>query len=290
MRHSGVSTALAAMGGTVPGPIAVLQADDLVELTSTLDHFSRVGFRTILLMVPVAMDMSGVDVTAPGLHVIDYDPKSTDPLATSVNQVIAAAAGQWIYAGYSGEYLFYPFCETRSVVEMLTFHTEERRTAMLATVVDLYAADLRAAPNGVSRSDAHFDTQGYYALTRKSEADGWAPLDRQLDIYGGLRRRFEEHVPWTRRRIDRIALFQAMPGLRMAADFTLSDPEMNTHASPWHHNLTAAVCSFRTAKALRTNPGSRDVISSFHWQHSAPFRWHSQQLLDLGLMEPGQWF
>jgi hypothetical protein len=26
------------------------------------------------------------------------------------------------------------------------------------------------------------------------------------------------------------------------------------------------------------------------WHNSAPFEWHSQQLLDLGLMEPGQWF
>jgi hypothetical protein len=65
---------------------------------------------------------------------------------------------------------------------------------------------------------------------------------------------------------------------------------MNTYACPWHNNLTAAVCSFRTAKALRTNPGSRDAIQTFDWHNSTPFAWHSQQLMDLGLMEPGQWF
>ncbi len=48
--------------------------------------------------------------------------------------------------------------------------------------------------------------------------------------------------------------------------------------------------SFRTAKALRTNPGSRDAIATFHWHNSVRFGWNSQQLMDLGLMEPGQWF
>jgi hypothetical protein len=136
----------------------------------------------------------------------------------------------------------------------------------------------------------HFDGAGYYSLTRRDEAADWAPLDRQVDLFGGLRWRFEEHVPWTRRRIDRISLFRAKPGLRMLPDFTLSDAEMNTCNSPWHNNLTAAVCSFRTAKALRTNPGSRAAIQQFMWRNSVKFEWNSQQLMNLGLMEPGQWF
>jgi hypothetical protein len=65
---------------------------------------------------------------------------------------------------------------------------------------------------------------------------------------------------------------------------------MNTYSCEWHNNLTAAVCSFRAAKALTTNPGSTHAIKSFHWHNSIPFEWHSRQLLDLGLMEPGQWF
>ncbi|MCB1328747.1 MAG: hypothetical protein KDK28_04485, partial [Maritimibacter sp.] len=59
---------------------------------------------------------------------------------------------------------------------------------------------------------------------------------------------------------------------------------------PWHHNLTAAIVSFRTAKALKTNPGSTYDIKTFRWRNSVPLEWSSQQLLDLGLMEPGQWF
>ncbi len=111
-----------------------------------------------------------------------------------------------------------------------------------------------------------------------------------MDFFGGLRWRFEEHVPWNRRRIDRIALFKTKQGLQLRSDHTFTDEEYNTYSCPWHHNLTAAICSFRAAKALKTNPGSRDQISDFRWRNSVPFEWHSQQLLDLGLIEPGQWF
>jgi len=31
-------------------------------------------------------------------------------------------------------------------------------------------------------------------------------------------------------------------------------------------------------------------IPTFHWHQSVKFDWSPQQLMDLGLMEPGQWF
>ena len=66
--------------------------------------------------------------------------------------------------------------------------------------------------------------------------------------------------------------------------------EYNTYSCPWHHNLTAAIPSFRVAKALASNPGSRQSIRDFTWRNSEAFLWNSQQLMELGLMEPGQWF
>ena len=159
----------------------------------------------------------------------------------------------------------------------------------LTYVVDLYAADLTTNPDAVSIEDAMLDRSGYYALGRL-DPESNVPHERQLDFFGGLRWRFEEHIPAARRKIDRIALFRAKPGLRLRPDFTFSDEEYNTYSCPWHHNITTAVVSFRTAKALRTNPGSRYDIHDFKWRNTVPFEWHSQQLMDLGLMEPGQWF
>ena len=38
------------------------------------------------------------------------------------------------------------------------------------------------------------------------------------------------------------------------------------------------------------NPGSREQVRDMTWRNSHRFDWTSQQLMDLGLMEPGQWF
>lgn len=268
------------------GPIAVILFEDAVEVASTLDHALRAGFRTVLALSPEPL---ALEIPRERVRPLIFDTRRPNAHVTAVNAVNdAVPAGTWLYYGYNAEYLFYPFSEQRRVGEMLAFHTEERRASMLAYVVDLYAPDLRKFPDAVSIEHAMFDRTGYYALGRK-DADG-ALLERQLDFHGGLRWRFEEYLPEDRRRIDRIALFRARPGLRLLPDHRFNHQEYNTYSCPWHHNLTAAIASFRVAKALVRNPGSRDEIASFVWRNSHEFRWNAQQLMDLGLMEPGQWF
>ena len=289
MRHSSLAAFLdrqrSSAGG---GPLSLVLGEDDVEIDSTLAHQLKCGFRDVVLLAPEGVRVD--EALEPRVHVIRHDVFAEGALVAAVNQAIAALPGTWLHYCHNAEYLFFPFCETRTVREMLAFHAEERREAMLTYVIDLYAGDLGAAPNAVSRDDAWLDRSGYYALARKDPANDWQPKERQLDFFGGLRWRFEEHIPHARRRIDRISLFKARPGVTLLPDFTLSDEEMNTYSCRWHHNLTAAVCSFRTAKALRTNPGSRHAIPTFRWPNSVRFDWHSQQLMDLGLMEPGQWF
>ena len=267
------------------GPVAIIVVEDLVEVDTTIRHHQFAGFREIIVLAPDALVLT--DTLEKNIRRVPYDTGAQSAAIAGINRIAAAAPGIWFYYCYNAEYLFFPFSDTRTVGEMLTFHDEERRDAMLTYVVDLYAGDLGEFPDAVSLEDAHLDRSGYYALARKRDGK---PLDRQLDFHGGLRWRFEEHVPKARRKIDRISLFKARPGVELREDHTFTDEEFNTYACPWHHNLTAAVCSFRTAKALRTNAGSRFDIDSFLWHNSTPFEWHPQQLLDLGLMEPGQWF
>lgn len=270
------------------GPVALILAEDAVEVGSTLRHHQAAGFVSLILLAhpEVALDPA-LEAT---IHRIDHDVHAEDALVTAVNRLNEAAPGIWLYYCYNAEYLFHPFCETRNIRELLTFHGEERRDAVLSYVIDLYADDLDRFPNAVSLERAHLDKSGYYALGRPDPLNHNHPRERQLDFFGGLRWRFEEHVPPTRRKIDRIALFRSRPGLVLRPDYTFNDEELNTYACAWHHNITTAVVSFRTAKALRTNAGSMFDITSFTWRNSVPFAWHSQQLFDLGLMEPGQWF
>lgn len=270
------------------GPVAIILAEDNCELDATLRHHLDLGFGRVILLAGEEIVVS--PALADRIDRIETDAFAENALVNAVNLLAQGLPGEWIYYCFNAEFLFFPFCETRSIRDMLTFHSEERRDAMLSYVVDLYSCDLDRHPNAVSLEGAHLDRAGYYALARKDPERGWAEKERQMDFFGGLRWRFEEHVPWTRRKIDRVSLFRSGRGARLLPDFTFSDEEMNTYACPWHHNLTAAICSFRTAKALRTNPGSRSEIRSFRWHSSEPFRWNSQQLMDLGLMEPGQWF
>ncbi|RYG90610.1 hypothetical protein EU803_11440 [Loktanella sp. IMCC34160] len=271
------------------GPVALLLIEDGVEIASTLRHNIDAGFKKVIAFgspdIPFPKGMEELVVR------VDHDLSAEGAMEAVINGCIEAAPrGTWLYYSYNAEYLFHPFCEHRNIAEMLAFNTEERRDTVLTYVVDLYAGDLDSNPSAVCLDDAYLDKSGYYALARPDPANHNHPKERQLDFFGGLRWRFEEHIPAPRRRIDRVSLFRSKPGLRILPNHTFNDEEYNTYACPWHHNLTAAVCSFRTAKALKRNPGSTYDIQTFRWHNSATFTWHSQQLLDLGLMEPGQWF
>lgn len=273
------------------GPLAIILIEDDKAVAATLSHHLARGFRHILALSdrPLTLTEAELAPLAGKVTNLILNTRRPDAHVDAVNAVIAAVPeATWLYYCYNAEFLFYPFCEARSVGEMLGFHTEERRTAMLSYVVDLYAGDLKQHPDAVDLAQPLFDRTGYYALGRKGP-DGH-PLERQLDFHGGLRWRYEELLPPDRRRIDRIALFKAAPGLRLLPDHRFSVEEYNTYSCPWHHNITAAIASFRVAKALVGNPGSRDHVHDMTWRNSHPFRWHSEQLMELGLMEPGQWF
>lgn len=242
------------------GPIAILLVEDEVEAQASLDHMARVGFATIVAMAPEAVPLTqpeGATMIRVGWR---NDAQGAVPAA--VNAVAQKGPGLWMHYCFNAEYLFFPFCETRTVGEMLAFHTEERRPAMLTYVVDLYTDDPKGA-GAVARGRAHLDASGYFAEARVDPANRDHPMDRQLNFFGGLRWRFEEHVPPQRRRIDRVGLFRAAPGVDLRDDHTFSEPEYNTFACPWHHNLTATICSFRAAKAMMRNAGSRDSIDTF---------------------------
>ncbi|APG48260.1 glycosyltransferase family 2 protein [Phaeobacter porticola] len=289
MMHSSLEEFLGSIRKSLQkGPVALIFVEDRIEIATTLRHHLDLGFTEIVALMPDAFDIP-YDLEE-RVHRVPYDCSKRTAVFAAINKVIEAATpGCWLYYCYNAEYLFYPFCETRSVGELLRFHAEERRDAMLNYVIDLYAADLETTPNGVSLETAHLDKSGYYAQARTDPKTGH-PLDRQLDFYGGVRWRYEEHIPVASRKIDRISLFRARPDLSLSEDHRFNRAEYNTYACPWHHNLTAAICSFRTAKALKRNPGSSFEIDSFCWHNSTSFDWHSRQLLDLGLMEPGQWF
>jgi hypothetical protein len=269
------------------GPIALIFAEDEVELASTILHHTKLGFmKTIIFSKSMpALPTEVQDRIAP----VYVDLFNAPDVSTIINKISTLTSNQWIYFCYNAEYLFFPFCETRSIAELLNFHSEERRAAMLTYVVDIYFKDPLTSGEVISRNKAQLDKAGYFA-TARVDPKTHQPMDHQLDFFGGLRWRFEEYVPYSQRKIDRISIFKASKGLNISKNYTFNNQEYNTYACRWHNNLTAAIISFRAAKALMNNPNPKSEIKDLFWEHSTPFKWQSSQLLDLGLIEPGQWF
>ncbi len=265
------------------GPHALIFCEDDVEIQSTVDHVLGLGFKTALVFGEFLPDLSNEKVMS-----VNCAFTGQRDVSKLINKIIPLVPGQWLHYCFNAEYLFFPFSESRTIGELLTFCTEERRESVLTFTVDLYARYLWDDKNATNREQAYFDRSGYFATSRQ---DQWGNnLDRQLDFFGGLRSRFEEFVPATRRKIDRVSIFKAKQGLKIGADHTFNDEEMNTFACPWHNSPTASIASFRTAKALKRNPSSTFEIESFYWHGSEEFKWNAQQLMEAGLMEPGQWF
>lgn len=282
MMHHALDHFLKHKGADMLAPVAVILAEDPVELDSTIAHFRKLGFASIIAIGAVENAEP-----AENLHLIPAELDGLADSVTALNQIIKAAPGKWIAYSFNAEYLFFPHCETRSITDAITFMEEERRTSVFTYAIDLYPQDLSVHRTGVDLETAHLDSSGYYGLER---FDGPEIQERQFDIFGGLRWRFEEHIPWEKRRIDRISLFKCEKGLEIGPELRLNIPEMNTIACEWHNNMTMAIASFRVAKTLMHNPGSADAIDSFTWGGSTEFAWTSRQLLELGFLETGQWF
>lgn len=263
-----------------PGPVAVVLAEDGAEIASTVAHCRALGFAAVLLMRPAALALP------PAAWLVQADGLCAGRAAAArlVTALQRPLAGRWMHVAFNAEYLFFPWCETRSVGDLCAFMEEERRASVHGMVIDLYPASLDAAPLGVDRDNACLDALGYYAFSREDEA-GFP----HAEIHGGLRWRFAEHLP-AGTRLDRPALHVARPGLAMDADLHLSEPELNAVSCPWHNNVTAAIASFRAAKALARNPASAAAIDGFAWEGTRRFTWTARELLDHGFMEAGQWF
>lgn len=279
MSQNGLSEMQSIVNLVGPGPIAFIRDEDGVKLSSTIAHLRLLGFPNIVVIGHTAPTIETDFIFA----LIHPSKETTEYLNALMDQL----EGRWIYFGHNAEYLYFPFCEGRSIMDAAQFIEEERRESVFSTTVDLYQSDIDRNDQNNNRGDAYFDVDGYFS---KDRFEGQTRLDRQVEIYGGLKWRFAEHIDWTRQRIDRICFFKARRGLRLDQRGLFNDPEMNTISCPWHENMTFCVASYRVAKSLMNNPGSTYEIESFLWDRSKKFEWSSQQLMELGLMEPGQWF
>jgi len=273
------------LGKLLPGAVAIVLVEDGIGLMDTILHTEKIGFRNIIFVSqtqPVLVCHENLSIN---IYWFSIPSHSREANLKALNNLVSQLSGRWVYYCFNAEFLFFPFQEHRSIDDLTQFMEEERRSHIFAYVIDIYTAKMDEKT--LDTDNVFMDSSGYYAMDRF--VDG-VSQDRQIEVFGGLKWRYSEHIPWESQRIDRVPFFKAQNGLTIDNQLRLSEPEMNTYSCPWHHNVTCAIASLRTAKSLRRNPGSSAVIDNFMWGQSIPFDWTSKQFMELGMMEPGQWF
>ena len=137
------------------------------------------------------------------------DIANADSRAAVINKLIAHAAGRWMLTCFNGEFLFYPYHESRRIQDFTEFLSWERRPAAMGYAVDIYSDALRREEDAFSLQDVYFDTEGWYGFERG---------EQQAEVFGGLGWRFEEFTPRDMTRVNRPALFWADPAVRIRSD------------------------------------------------------------------------
>lgn len=276
MRYSSLDEGLTALKQDPARPTAVILCETSFLLTETADHLTDAGFERLVAIGPGAEAAPD----RPNIIAAPADIANADNRAAVINRLIAATAGRWMLIAFNGEFLFYPYRESRLIHDFTEFLSWERRPAAMGYAVDIYSDALGREEEAFSLKDVYFDSEGWYGFERG---------EQQAEVFGGLGWRFEEFTPRDMTRVNRPALFWADPAVPIRADLWFEDDVYNAISCPWHNNPTFALMSVRRATALRRHPNFSAGVKSFMWPCSEKFSWSSQQLLKHGVIEAGQW-
>jgi hypothetical protein len=93
-------------GALAKGPIALVFAEDAVEIDTTVRHNLHLGFKTNILFMPAEFDLA--KDTAEQVIRVDNDITRKGNREEIVNTLIARAPSVWMYVCYNAEYLFFP--------------------------------------------------------------------------------------------------------------------------------------------------------------------------------------
>ncbi|MEM6624089.1 MAG: hypothetical protein AAF674_17845 [Pseudomonadota bacterium] len=267
---------LAARNTLPAGAVGILLCESGLYAAASLQRLASLGAASVLILgetgpLPRA--------ACPTFQISDIG-RGRETVA-QLNRLIDALDGRWILWHWNAEFFFFPFCETRRLADLTTFLSDERRPALYTYALDLYSYELPDGQVPPEEAGLSFDVSGYHAFPEGNQ---------QLTVYGGLGWRFQEFAPPEMSQIGRASLFRASKGVHMGRDFRFLDPDYAAVACPWHNSPTGALMSLRRAYRVMAHPDFGDARSRVTWQGSRRFDWHSGQLLELGMIEPGQWF
>jgi len=259
-----------------PGVVAILMCEAEAHAARSARHLAELGASAVIAVGAAPA------VGEPGVPVIGIAERPELRTERAIlNALWPALVGRWVVWLWNGEFLFFPFCETRTLSDLTNFLGDERRTSLYAYALDLYGHDMPAPAEAPEHAALQFDRIGYHAFPKEGQ---------QLRLFGGLGWRFEELCPPELQQIGRTVLLRVAPGTALDRERLFGQTVYDSVSCPWHHNPTGAVMSLRRSRRILAHPGFAEVADRLIWEGSTRFAWQSRQLLELGMIEPGQWF
>lgn len=257
------------------GPVGIVLCDSPRQARTTVRRLVGQGAALIVTVGEAGpLDTAGQPLVRIGEHPGRHAHRV-------LNTILGAMAGCWVVWLWAGEFLFYPFGETRSLPELTAFLEDERRRVLYCYALDLYGIDMPRPDQAPWDLALHFDRIGYQPFPQP---------DQGLNLYGGLGWRFEELAPPAMSQLGRSALVRVERETTLDRNWRFGDREHDSVSCPWHHSPTGAVMTLRRSWRILAHPGFADVAGDLIWQGSTRFDWTSRQLLEAGMIEPGQWF
>ncbi|MEM7241260.1 MAG: hypothetical protein AAF429_03650 [Pseudomonadota bacterium] len=267
------------------GAVAFLFVDDDHWLKETIDHLNHLGFSRIYAIGPKVSDFKHesealVWLTLPQI----YNEVAVDILNTTMSDLV----GHWVYYCFNGEFLHFPFDETRKIDDFTAFLAEERRVTALSTKIDIYPGASILDLKKLKVSQCWLDQVGYYSNIGRDQFNN--QIANSLNVQGGFRWRLAEHLPVDSQTLNRNSIFFPQHKLRLLPNFNFSSLEYETAHAAWHRSPTTVTASIRAYKYLREHNRADDFIGNLKYKGSLPYQQRGRQFLELGFMEPGQWF
>ena len=98
MRHASIAALLTAKAAPLArGPLAIVMAEDEVEIDSTLAHLLKRGFRDVVLLAPEGVEVAPEHEDR--VHIVIHDVYAEAALPGAVNAMMDAVAGAWVGLG-----------------------------------------------------------------------------------------------------------------------------------------------------------------------------------------------
>lgn len=258
------------------GVVAVLLCETGMQVAASARRLEEQGAAAIIL---VGWEAEPDDITVPVFRIAERPTQRN--AWQHMNALIAALSGRWLLWLWNGEFFVFPYGENRTLGDLTAFLSDERRPAVFTYALDLYANDLPGARDDPRDADLCFDRIGYHAFPG---------ADHDLRLFGGLGWRFAEYAPDAMAQIGRASLFRANRDVLLNRNFVFDNAEYNSVQCKWHHSPTAAMMTLRRSRRIMAHPDFHRVRGKLIWAGSERFDWTSRQLLELGMIEPGQWF